>query len=107
MFAIKTRRRWAVIVAVLGAWFAIAWVLALVVPREGATNLGSFVSWVVILPVALVAWAALELGGTWLLSRPALKRMSSAARIGIVISAVLVVVGVLAIATHLARGYAL
>lgn len=106
MIAIRTRRTLKVVAIVVGSWLAVVAGMAAVFPGEHRTTWGAYTFWLWALPVILGVWFLAEAAGTWLLSRPLLKEMSSFARICLGVIATCAVVGVMLAVSHLWGSYA-
>lgn len=91
-FAHRTRQRFRVALVAWVVYAAIVATAAALYPREGKSFASSFVWWLAAIPVALVAYAALELFGTWSLGLPFWRRMPSWARVILLVAIICLVV---------------
>ena len=96
-FAARTVQRFKVVALAIVCYGLLALALAFFWPGPGASTATAFMRWLLGIPVALGAWACLELFGQWALSQPFWRHMPSWARIGLLV----LVIGV---ATMLAIG---
>jgi hypothetical protein len=81
LFAHRTKQRIRVALTVCAVYALLVAAVAAVFPHEGKSFASSFGWWLLAVPFGLVAYAALELFGTWSLSLPFWQRMPSWARV--------------------------
>jgi phosphoglycerol transferase MdoB-like AlkP superfamily enzyme len=80
-FAHRTRQRILIALAACIAYALLVAAAAAIFPRDGKSFASSFGWWLLAIPVGLVAYAALELIGTWSLGLSFWQRMPSWARV--------------------------
>lgn len=103
-FAHRTHERMKIIGVVVAVFFSIVGVLAWLLPENGATYSEAFLKWLVVIPLFLVAWLALEWVGTTLLSLPFWQRMPSFARVTLLVVSIVILIVAAIVAVQFVHG---
>jgi len=101
MIAVRGTRRIKVLAVIAGGFAVVVALLAAVFPRDQVPFRDSLIYWAWLLPLSVLAYAALEMLGTWFASRPFLSRLPSSARIFVTVAFAVLVILVIVTASKI------
>jgi len=106
MSSTATARVIKAIAGIAVVFLALALPLALLIPGD-RPFWRAYIHWALAIPGVLIFWFGLESLGTWMFDRPSVNRLSSPARIGVIVVGLILIFAVIIGVFQLIEAYAL